>query len=57
MGKRNIIEKGMTQNMERINRGENGRRRKLKVKGRGKVEESKWKGKTGDKARNSDSVT
>jgi len=38
MGKIIITEKGMTQNMERINRGVNERRQKPKVKG----DEKEW---------------
>jgi len=50
MVKRNIIEKGMTQNMEWLNRAANGRREKPKLKGRGKGEERSGKGKTKDKS-------
>jgi hypothetical protein len=56
MGKRNIIGKGMKQNMERINSGANGRRQKSKVRGRGKGEDRSGKGEKGDKARNSDPI-
>jgi hypothetical protein len=35
----------MKQNMERINRGANGRKQKSKVKGRGKREDRSGKGK------------
>jgi len=37
------MEKGMTQDMERINRGANGGREKPKVKGRGKGEDRSGK--------------
>jgi len=43
MGKRNIIEKGMTQNMERINRGKMGEDRNRNWKG--KVKERTHAGK------------
>jgi len=46
----------MTQNMESINRGTNRRAQKTKVKGRNKGEDRSGKGKTGDKARNSDPI-
>jgi hypothetical protein len=42
--------------VERINTGVNGRREKPKVKWRGKGEDRNGKGKTGDKARNSDPI-
>jgi hypothetical protein len=45
MGKSNIIEEGMTRNIERINRGTNGRRQKAKVKGSGKGEDGSREGK------------
>jgi hypothetical protein len=47
MGKRNVIGKGMKQNMERINRWANGRRQKPKVKRRGKGEDRRGKGEKG----------
>ena len=43
-------------NMERINRGANGRKPKQKVKGRDKGEDRSGKRKKGDKARNSDPI-
>ena len=48
MVKRNIIEEGVTQNMERINRGANGRRQKAKVKGRRKGADRNVMGKRGE---------
>jgi len=48
MWQRNITEKGMTQNMVRINREANTRRQKPKLKGRGTGEERRRKGKMGD---------
>jgi hypothetical protein len=42
----------MTQNMERINSGANGRRENPKVKGRNKGGDRSGKGKKEDKARN-----
>jgi hypothetical protein len=53
---RNIIEKGMTQNMERKNMGANGRRQKPKVEGRGKGEDRSGEAKERDKARNRDPI-
>ena len=41
---------------ERINRGANGRRQKPKIKGRGKGEDRRVKGKRGDKTRNFDPI-
>jgi hypothetical protein len=56
MGKRNIIEKEMTSNMERINRGQIGEDRKPEVKGCGKCLDRNGIGENGDKARNSDTI-
>ena len=49
MVKRNIIEEGVTQNMERINRGTNWRRQKAKVKGSVKGEDRSRERIKGDK--------
>jgi hypothetical protein len=56
MSKINIIERRMTQNMERINREANWQRQKPKVKERGKGEDKSRKGKQGDRARNTDAI-
>jgi len=55
MGKRNFVEKGMTQNMERINRGQISEDRKPEVKWFVKEWKEAGRGKR-DKARTSDPI-